>query len=124
MDQEGFSMDKSRTITQQKRRKLLNAELERFLPILQQEYNPEKIVLFGSAASGQTDDWSDLDLVIVKETDQRFLDRIKEVMLLLRPRVGVDILVYTPDEFEDLCRERPFVRTEIVEKGKILYERG
>ncbi|MFO7541161.1 MAG: nucleotidyltransferase domain-containing protein [Chloroflexota bacterium] len=117
-------MDKSRTITQQKRRKLLNAELERFLPILQQEYNPEKIVLFGSAASGQTDDWSDLDLVIVKETDQRFLDRIKEVMLLLRPRVGVDILVYTPDEFEDLCRERPFVRTEIVEKGKILYERG
>jgi hypothetical protein len=43
-------------------------------------------------AGDETGEWSDLDLVIVKETKQRFLDRTKEVMQLLRPRVGVDIL--------------------------------
>lgn len=52
--------------------------------------------------------------VIVAETDKRFLDRVKKVMLLLRPRVGVDLLVYTPEEFESLSRERPFVQTEIL----------
>ncbi|RME47878.1 MAG: nucleotidyltransferase domain-containing protein, partial [Caldilineae bacterium] len=53
-----------------------------------------------------------------------FLERTKEVMQLLQPRVGVDILVYTPAEFERLARERAFVRDEIVGKGKVLYERG
>lgn len=62
--------------------------------------------------------------MIVAETDLRFLDRIKEAIQLLRPRVGADILVYTPDEFEQLCRERQFFRTEMLEKGKVLYERG
>ena len=45
-------------------------------------------------------------------------------MQLLRPRVGVDILVYTPAEFERLSHERAFVRNEIVGKGKVLYEQG
>lgn len=54
----------------------------------------------------------------------RFLDRIREVLQLLNPRVGADILVYTPDEFEQMTRERPFMRYEILEKGKVLYERA
>jgi hypothetical protein len=61
--------------------------------------------------------------VIVKETTRRFLDRVADVMRLLRPNVGVDILVYTPEEFETLCRERAFVRDEILGKGRVLYGR-
>ena len=107
-----------------KRRALLEAELERFVTVLAEQYHPQKIVLFGSAAAGETSDWSDLDLVIIKSTEKRFLDRTKEVMQLLQPRIGVDILVYTPDEFVRLSHERRFVREEIVGKGRVLYERG
>ncbi len=106
-----------------RRKSLLESELNRYLEILIGTYRPEKVILFGSMAQGETGEWSDLDLVIIKETDLPFLDRIKEVMKLLRSRVGVDILVYTPEEFEHLSRERAFVRNEIVNKGKILYER-
>ena len=81
------------------RRAVLEAELARYLPLLREHYDPERVLLFGSLVSGETNDWSDIDLVIVKETDRRFLERTKEVMRLLRPRVGVDILVYTPAEF-------------------------
>ena len=116
-------MNTQTTIVQTNRRAILDAELAQFLPLLQEYHQPEKVLLFGSLASDQVRDWSDLDLVIIKETDLRFLDRIKEVMLLLRPQIGVDILVYTLDEFEQLCRERPFVRIEIAEKGKVVYER-
>ena len=112
------------TLKQQSRRTLLDKELRRYLLLLQQQYFPEKVILFGSTVTGQTGEWSDLDLVIVKQTDRRFLDRTKDVMRLLRPKVGVDILVYTPEEFEQLCQERPFFQHEIIEKGKVLYERG
>lgn len=104
------------------RRELLEAELNRYLTLLIEQYRPQKVLLFGSLASGETGEWSDLDLVIIRETDKRFLDRTKEVMQLLRPRVGVDILVYTPAEYEYLSRERAFVRDEIAGKGKVLYE--
>jgi predicted nucleotidyltransferase len=105
------------------RHALLEAELTRYVKQLQEVYHPERILLFGSLASGQVGEWSDIDLVIIKESRQKFLDRIREVMHLLKPRVGVDILVYTPEEFAQLSRERPFVREEIIAKGKVLYER-
>jgi len=105
------------------RHALLEAELTRYVKQLQEVYHPERILLFGSLASGQVGEWSDIDLVIIKESRQKFLDRIREVMHLLQPRVGVDILVYTPEEFAQLSRERPFVREEIIAKGKVLYER-
>jgi hypothetical protein len=42
---------------------------------------------------------------------------------LLQPHVSMDILVYTPAEFTQLSRERPFFRDEIVAKGRVIYER-
>src|SRR3989304_827900 len=57
----------------QDRNTLLENELGRFLPLLQRHYRPYKIILFGSLAAGQVGEWSDLDLVIVAETDKRFL---------------------------------------------------
>ncbi len=109
---------------QSKRRTLLETELRRYILLLRNQYQPERVILFGSLAAGEIGEWSDIDLVIVKETEHRFLDRTKEVLQLLQPRVGVDILVYTPREFEQLSRERVFVRSEIQEKGKVLYVQG
>ncbi len=106
------------------RHELLKAELNRCLALLIDRYKAEKVLLFGSMIGDETGEWSDLDLVIVKETNRRFLDRTKEVMQLLQLRVGADILVYTPAEFELLSRERVFVRDEIVGKGQVLYDRG
>ena len=106
------------------RRESLERELDRWLPLLVAHERPEKIILFGSLCSGDLSEWSDLDLVIVKETQSPFLDRIRQVLELLKPQVGLDVLVYTPDEFERLSRERAFVRQEILGKGRVVYERG
>jgi predicted nucleotidyltransferase len=107
----------------EKRRESLNRELERWLPLLIEHERPDKIIVFGSYSTGQVQEWSDLDMVIVKETRARFLDRSRQVLLLLKPKVGLDVLVYTPQEFEQLSRERAFVRREIVDKSKAIYER-
>jgi predicted nucleotidyltransferase len=108
----------------QERRRLLEEELQRLIEILRREVDPERIILFGSLATGEIGPWSDIDLVIVMRTDQPFIERLHTIRRLLQPRVATDLLVYTPEEFEQLARERPFVREEILAKGVLLYARG
>lgn len=108
----------------EKRGLRLEQELNRMTEILIREYAPEKLVLFGSVAQGEIHEWSDLDLVVIKRTEKPLLERIEEVLRLVRPQVGLDVLVYTPEELESLVDERRvFVLDEIIYKGAVAYER-
>ena len=106
------------------RKQLLNKELARYVDLLIEHEKPERIIVFGSMATGQTHSWSDIDLVIIKQTSLPFFQRLREVRRLLQPRVGTDILVYTPEEFERLRQNRVFFREEISNKGVVVYERN
>ncbi|GAH30797.1 unnamed protein product, partial [marine sediment metagenome] len=77
----------------------------------------------GSLAEGQPGNWSDLDILVIKKTHRRLIDRIGEVISLCKPKIATDFIVYNPEEFRELCQTEPFVQKEIVEKGKTLYER-
>jgi predicted nucleotidyltransferase len=102
---------------------VLSEALERIVHTLVTEYQPEKIILFGSMATGDVGEWSDIDLALIKDTPKRFIDRLKEVARLCHAKVAVDYFIYTPAEFEHMIAIRhPFVRA-INEQGKVLYER-
>jgi len=105
----------------QRRRAALEAELARFLDFLRTHYVPQRVILFGSLAEGRLHPDSDLDLVVGMPSSRPFLERIGELLERFRPRVGVDLLVYTPEEFEEI-RNRPFFREEVLAKGVVLYE--
>jgi predicted nucleotidyltransferase len=106
------------------RQAILNNTLRQISPVLQKEVQPQKIILFGSMAPGDVHEWSDLDLVIIKETKQPFVQRSEEIALLCLAPIGVDYLVYTPAEFKQMVADKnPFILEEIIKKGKILYER-
>jgi predicted nucleotidyltransferase len=110
--------------TTTKRKNLLERSLERIVAVLIKEYKPERIILFGSLAYGDVHEWSDLDLVIIKETSMRPIDRQVEVYSLVKPEVGMDLFIYTPKEFEYLRSVGFSLVKEITEKGKIIYEAG
>ncbi len=105
------------------RKRNLEKELKRILHILKKNYKPEKIILFGSLANGNINEWSDIDLVLIKRSKKRFLDRIGEVIELCSPKLGTDFIVYTPKEFQYLLRVEPFIREEVLKKGKVIYEK-
>jgi uncharacterized protein len=87
-------------------------------------YSPQKIILFGSYAYGNPTPESDIDLLIIKNTDKRPMDRWMEVKKLLRdPKrvIPVSPLVYTEREIEERRAIRDFFLEEIFEKGKVLY---
>jgi hypothetical protein len=67
---------------------------------------------------------SDIDLLIVKKTQERFLDRVDTVRRTvtgLHPRIPLEPIVMTPDEIaERLSKGDQFV-AEIIERGEVLY---
>ncbi|MBI1878820.1 MAG: HEPN domain-containing protein [Chloroflexi bacterium] len=87
-----------------------------------QTFDPEKIILFGSYAYGEPKPWSDVDLLVVMETD-RPRQKQKEINQSLLPPFSLDILVWTPQEIAQRIPLGDFFLREIVTKGKILYER-
>jgi predicted nucleotidyltransferase len=89
------------------------------------ELDPEKIVLFGSYAYGAPTADSDVDLLIILETDAPRKERSWLVSRLLIPRpFPVDILVKTPQEIEQALAGGDFFIQEIMARGKVLYERS
>jgi predicted nucleotidyltransferase len=107
-------------VSAEERRAKLESELERILPLII-ETGVEKILLIGSLVTGRTHSLSDIDLIIVKKTNKRFLERLDEFYTILMPKVAIDILVYSPAEFKKMSKDNLFVQYAI-EKGKILYE--
>ena len=79
-----------------------------------------KVILFGSYAAGRRDLSTDLDLMVVMESDLDFVGRNAEMAGRIRCGVALDLLVYTPAEMERM-RQRPFMRHAMA-AGKVLYE--
>jgi len=85
---------------------------------------PEKIILFGSYASGHPRAESDVDLLVIMRSRKRSSERAAELSRLLEPRpFPVDLLVRTPREIRRrLARGDTFIR-EILHGGRVLYPR-
>lgn len=75
---------------------LLRQELARFIEIVAQQMQPERIILFGSFVAGQVSEWSDLDLVVITPTELPFYERIKHILCNVRPQVGMDVWSIRP----------------------------
>ncbi|QSQ09149.1 hypothetical protein H0A61_01508 [Koleobacter methoxysyntrophicus] len=106
--------------TEKEYKTLLKTELERITRELKQ-LGAEKIMLFGSYASGRADLFTDLDIIAVLKSDLSFIKRIGFIYSKIIPRVATDILVYTPEEWQTL-KEKPFFKKAAAE-GKVLYEK-
>ena len=85
-------------------------------------YQPMRVILFGSAARGEADEFSDLDFVVLKATHQPLLDRLKEVALLCTAPGAIDFFVYTPEEWRQMQeQESPFAE-RVMQEGRVVYE--
>jgi len=86
--------------------------------------NPEKIILFGSYANGNYNEDSDLDLIIVKESNLPKHKRGIEIRRLFYGLlVPMDFKVYTPEEFENELKDKYSFLSNAIQDGKIIYER-
>ncbi len=85
------------------------------------KYSPERIILFGSAAT-EEGEVNDVDLFIIKDDVPHFgADRLRELYRLMDTDLPVDYIVYRPEEVaERLSLGDPFV-ISVVREGIVLY---
>lgn len=93
---------------------------------LKENYQPEKIILYGSYAYGTPDKESDIDLLIIKETKDRPIDRritVRRLVSDIRRKIPFSSLVLTPEELAGRLEIGDDFFIEITNKGRVLYER-
>lgn len=94
------------------------------MSVIVTKHDPVRVVLFGSCATGNITEDSDVDLIIVKSSDKpRFQRGIEIRKSLMGTGVPIDLLVYTPDEFEDAKNTRFSFLSVSLKDSKVLYEK-
>jgi predicted nucleotidyltransferase len=107
---------------QERRRRLIEEDMARIVEALE-PLKPEKVLVFGSCARGDFHEGSDIDLLVVMPTDERFLERIGRVQEAICTKLPVQVVVYTPEEFETLLRQSNAFVSQAVTEGQVIYER-
>ena len=89
-----------------------------------EEFQPEKIVLFGSYAYGTPGPDSDVDLLVVMDTSLSSRQQRLEISRVLSPRpFPMDILVRTPKDLAERLKLGDSFLQDIISRGKVVYER-
>jgi predicted nucleotidyltransferase len=102
--------------------------LRKIVEVIRKEYTPDKIILFGSYGYGTPTEESDIDLLIIRETDKPFHKRWAEVCHIISEiRKGKGIafspFVVTPQELQERLEIGDQFFEEIINKGEVLYAR-
>lgn len=104
--------------------KITFKKIKRVSDLIVKKFRPEKIILFGSFAWGKPSPDSDVDFMIIKKTkEHKHKIQIHLGQILFGKGVPVDTLVYTPKEIQKRLNLGDFFIRNIIEKGKILYEK-
>jgi uncharacterized protein len=91
-----------------------------------EHYHPEKVILFGSRAYGTPKYTSDIDLLVVKETTERPIDRrvaLRRLVSDLRRKVPFSPVVVTPQELANRLELGDDFFVDITTRGQVLYEK-
>ncbi|MFQ6079779.1 MAG: nucleotidyltransferase domain-containing protein [Thermodesulfobacteriota bacterium] len=88
------------------------------------EADPDKIILFGSRVKGSEREWSDYDLCVLKSG---VVHRRRLAQRLYRKLFGVkafvDVIVETPERFNELKDKWFLIYSDIADSGSIIYEK-
>lgn len=92
---------------------------------ISRDCDPDKIILFGSHAKGTPRFDSDIDLLVIKDSNLRRDQRDREIRKSLRDiKFPLDIFVYTPREADEYSRLQGSFISAIFKEGRVLYERN
>ena len=105
------------TTTRQRR-----GQIARLCTVIVREFQPEKIILFGSWAYGTPDTDSDIDLLVVMPYEGSPFRQAGEILKRLQVWMPVDLLVRSAAEIKQRLELGDQFMREILERGKVMYE--
>jgi predicted nucleotidyltransferase len=97
--------------------------IRRFARQVAERFQPDKIILFGSHAYGTPYSDSDVDILVIMPARSQ-LDQAFKIRLAVPAPFPLDLIVRKPENLAWRLRERELFHTEILTKGKVLYEKS
>ena len=85
------------------------------------EFEPDRIMLFGSYAKGSATSDSDVDLLVVMPFRGSSARMAAAILNRVNPNIPVEILVRTPAQLRDRLAQNDFFLREVMDEGKTLY---
>jgi predicted nucleotidyltransferase len=96
--------------------------IRRFAREIAERFAPEKIILFGSHAYGTLHECSDVDILVIMPCRNQ-LDQAFKIRLAVTAPFSMDLIVRTPKNMDWRLKDGGSLHTEIMRKGKVLYEK-
>jgi len=99
-------------------------EIDKLVRRIVARIQPQKVIIFGSYAKGTATIESDLDFLVIKETELPMANRADELMpMLSHALIRVDVRTYTPEEVEEYGKEQHSFLNSILKSGKTVFEK-
>jgi len=98
-------------------------KIEAYVREVVEKLNPYLVVLFGSFATNNVNEGSDVDVLVVADFEEGFLDRIKTLMDMNNFGIPIEPVGYTLEEFHEMKQRGNAFILEVLEKGKVMYNR-
>ena len=103
---------------------IARSQLSEWADRIARQFNPQKIILFGSHAYGEPDEDSDIDLLVVMSHSKPAIQAASEIRLALPADTAVDVMVRTPQQVQERLRMNDFFIQDILNNGRVLYDAG
>ena len=86
------------------------------------EFQPERVILFGSYAAGTATADSDVDLLVILPFEGKSFRKSLDILKRIKPPFAVDLLARRPDDTARRYAEYDPLIREALDRGKVLYE--
>jgi predicted nucleotidyltransferase len=105
------------------RKRIPQAAIDAVVEQIVEKFHPQRIILFSSYAHGEPRPESDVDLLVVMDTPLKEMEQAVRICEALDYHFGLDLLVRKPATLASRLEQGDYFLREVVNNGKILYER-
>lgn len=97
-------------------------DIQKIVQQIVEHFHPQRVILFGSYAYGQPTEGSDVDLLVVMETDEKSLHAAARIAASVDHPFPLDIIVRRPLDLEAYLAEKNVFETQVITRRITLYE--
>jgi predicted nucleotidyltransferase len=101
---------------------LTSMDIQKIVQQIVAHFHPQKVILFGSYAHGTPTEDSDVDLLVVMETEEPPLHAAARIAAAIDHPCALDILVRRPSDLEASLARKGVFAAEVLTTGVVLYE--
>ncbi len=102
----------------------MNKNIQNLIYQIEEKFDPDKIILFGSHAYGKPNWESDIDLLVIMNFEGTARQQAAMILTKIDYHFALDLLVRSANQISERIKNGDFFLRDVIEKGLVLYDRN